>query len=257
MNHCCINVATYGPGGRFAMTDRGRGALDRTPETLTVGPSSMRWDGDRLIVEVDEISSPPRVSRMRGRITFIPDAVTGAEIALTPDRAHLWRPVAPSGRIEVDLGPGGTWTGHGYHDFNAGTRALEADFSYWTWGRYPLSDGTKIFYDATLRDGTRTGAALGIARDGTVIEVDAPPVAPLARSGWRVRRETRADEGYRPQQVLPMLDTPFYTRASVRTRIDGQESVGMHEALDLDRFRGPWLMPLLAVRVPRRARWRG
>jgi hypothetical protein len=22
-NHCCINVATYGRGGRFAMTDRG------------------------------------------------------------------------------------------------------------------------------------------------------------------------------------------------------------------------------------------
>jgi carotenoid 1,2-hydratase len=29
----------------------------------------------------------------------------------------------------------------------------------------------------------------------------------------------------------------------------------MHEALDLDRFRWPWLMPMLALRVPRRARW--
>jgi carotenoid 1,2-hydratase len=30
----------------------------------------------------------------------------------------------------------------------------------------------------------------------------------------------------------------------------------VHEALDLDRFRGPWLMPMLAVRVPRRPGWR-
>jgi carotenoid 1,2-hydratase len=29
----------------------------------------------------------------------------------------------------------------------------------------------------------------------------------------------------------------------------------MHEALDLTRFRQPLLKPMLAVRVPRRARW--
>jgi carotenoid 1,2-hydratase len=31
--------------------------------------------------------------------------------------------------------------------------------------------------------------------------------------------------------------------------------VGVHEALDLDRFRAALLKPMLAVRVPRRARW--
>jgi 1-hydroxycarotenoid 3,4-desaturase len=41
-NHVCINVATYGRGGRFTMTDRGRAALRQTPESFTVGPSSLR-----------------------------------------------------------------------------------------------------------------------------------------------------------------------------------------------------------------------
>ena len=35
-NHVCINVATYGPGGRFAMTERGRAALRRGPDRLAV-----------------------------------------------------------------------------------------------------------------------------------------------------------------------------------------------------------------------------
>jgi carotenoid 1,2-hydratase len=53
-----------------------------------------------------------------------------------------------------------------------------------------------------------------------------------------------------------MLDAPFYSRSVVRTRIGRVETEGVHEALDLRRFRSPWLMPMLAVRVPRRASWR-
>ena len=34
-----------------------------------------------------------------------------------------------------------------------------------------------------------------------------------------------------------MLDAPFYCRSAIRTTIDGETSVGVHEALDLDRFR--------------------
>ena len=42
----------------------------------------------------------------------------------------------------------------------------------------------------------------------------------------------------------------------VRTVLDGEDSVGVHEALDLRRFRSPLLKPMLAVRVPRRPGWR-
>jgi carotenoid 1,2-hydratase len=249
-------VATYGPGGRFSMTDRGESALRQSRERFTVGPSSLSWHGDRLEIDVDEVSSLPLVSRVRGRITVTPSAVTSVELPLLPDGSHVWRPFAPSSRIEVDLGPGWQWSGHGYFDANFGTRALEADFSYWTWGRYPLSGGAACFYDAVRRDGTHLAAGVHFTDDGRAETMALPPLAAFARSRWTVRRETRADAGYRPRQVLPMLDAPFYTRAAVRTRINGEETVGVHEALDLDRFASPLLKPMLAVRVPRRAGWR-
>ena len=52
-----------------------------------------------------------------------------------------------------------------------------------------------------------------------------------------------------------MLDAPFYSRAAVQTTLNGQKVTGVHEALDLKRFRSPLLKPMLAVRVPRRAKW--
>ena len=38
-DHCCINVALYGRGGRWTMTDRGESALRQSPDTFEVGPS--------------------------------------------------------------------------------------------------------------------------------------------------------------------------------------------------------------------------
>ncbi|MEO1551583.1 MAG: carotenoid 1,2-hydratase, partial [Pseudomonadota bacterium] len=140
---------------------------------------------------------------------------------------------------------------------NFGTRALEADFDYWTWARLPRAGGTTAFYDATRRDGSDLSVALQFAKDGTVSPLQAPPKARMARSLWTIYRETRADAGYRPVQVKSMLDAPFYTRSAIRTKILGEEVVGVHEALDLNRFRGPWLMPMLAVKVPRRRHWPG
>ncbi|NBB96868.1 MAG: carotenoid 1,2-hydratase, partial [Alphaproteobacteria bacterium] len=249
-NHCCINVATYGPKGRFTMTDRGRAALRQSEDVFEVGPSSMRWAGDRLVIEVNEISSLPLVSRVRGTITLHPEALFGQTHALTPDGAHHWQPFAPIARIEVDLSPGHKWQGHGYFDANFGSAALEDDFNYWTWGRYPRAHGATCFYDAVLRDGSEQSTALHFHRDGRMEHVTAPPRARFKRSLWAVRRETRADAGVTPRQVLPMLDAPFYTRAAVETVIDGEASVGVHEALDLRRYAQPLLKPMLAVRVP-------
>ncbi|MEM9344329.1 MAG: carotenoid 1,2-hydratase [Pseudomonadota bacterium] len=255
-NHVCINVATYGPGGRFAMTDRGEAALRTTPETFEVGPSKLTWSGDRLVIDIDEISSLPLVSRLRGKITVTPSAITSVDMALTPDGAHVWRPFAPVSQIEVDIDrPGWGWSGHGYFDSNFGTRALEADFSYWTWGRFPTATGATCFYDATRRDGTELSAGVRFRTDGSAETVPLPPKARVNRSAWLVHRETRSDPGYTPKQTLSMLDAPFYCRSVVRTQLDGAETDGVHEALDFNRFRGPWLMPMLAVRVPRRPGW--
>src|SRR6056297_559017 len=256
-NNVCINVATYGPGGRFTMTDRGRAALRQTETEFTVGPSSLRWQGDALVIDINEISSPPMISRVRGQIRVIPSALTSVEMPLTPDGAHIWRPFAPTCDIEVDLdAPGWTWTGHGYFDANFGTRALEQDFSHWTWGRYPTRDGSTCFYDAKRLDGSELGVGIRFDAAGHAQAIDSPPPkTPIRRSLWAVARDTRADPGYQPQQVKAMLDAPFYCRSAVRTCIDGEETVGVHEALDLTRFRSPLLKPMLAVRVPRRPGW--
>ncbi len=238
------------------MTDRGKDALRQTADTLTVGPSRMHWTGSQLIIDIDEMGAPPMVTPVRGRIVLTPAAVTGVEVALTPDGAHLWRPFAPTARIEVDLTQGQRWTGHGYFDANFGTRALEADFDYWTWGRFPVQDGALCFYDATRRDGTELGLGLHVGLDGTATVVPPPPKARLPRTLWALRRETRSDPGFVPSQKLAMLDAPFYSRSLVETQLNGEVSHGVHEALDLTRFRQPLLMPMLALRVPRRAGWR-
>ena len=237
------------------MTDRGRSALRQSRDALQVGPSSMAWIGGKLVITVDEVSSLPLVSRVKGTITLTPAAITEAEVALTPDNRHLWRPFAPIARIEVDLTQGHQWHGHGYFDANFGTAALEADFQYWTWGRFPLKDRTVCFYDATRRNGSKLAVGVQVTPDGQVTQIEPPPLVTLTRTKWLLRRETRGDAGTTPRQVLPMLDAPFYSRAVVETRIDGEVSHGVHEALDLSRFRNPMLKVMLAVRVPRRASW--
>lgn len=244
---------TSGLDGRFTMTDRGRSALRQSPDRLRIGPSSVHWTGQELVIDVDEWGALPMVTPVRGRVVLTPRAVTGTEVLLTPDAAHLWRPFAPIADIEVSLTQGHKWRGHGYFDANFGTRALETDFSFWTWGRYPLRDRTMCFYDATLRDGRHFDLAVEITPDGQVRETHAPPSTRFKRSPWAVRRETRADPGTTPRPHLSLLEAPFYSRSLVETQIAGQTTIGMHEALDLTRFRQPLLKPMLAVRVPRRA----
>lgn len=238
------------------MTDRGTAALRTSADQFTVGPSSMTWTGSELVIDINEISSLPLISRMRGQITVTPEAITDVELPLTKDGAHVWRPFAPVSRIHVDLeAKGWQFTGHGYFDSNFGTRPLESDFSYWTWGRYPTRDGATCFYDATRRDGTSLEAAVAFSENGDAKIVDAPPRTPFKRTLWALRRETRADPGTTPRQTHAMLDAPFYSRAVVETQINGEKTQGVHEALDLNRYANPLLKPMLAVRVPRRATW--
>ncbi len=251
-DHCSINVVLCGRGGRWAMTERGIDAVVQTADRFQVGPSALEWRDDALNIELDEVAVP-HLTRLKGRIVLRPLAVTAIEARLDPDGAHVWRPFAPVARIDVEIDrPGWRWSGHGYFDANFGTRALEADFRNWTWARMPVEDGAMTVYDAMRRDGSRLELGLRFDREGRAEPHQAPAAAPLGRTFWALKRGMRADAGYRPRQEMAMLDVPFYSRSMVRTRIDGEETVGVHEHLDLDRFASPLLKPLLAFRMPRR-----
>ena len=256
-NHVCINVATYGRGGRFTMTDRGAAALRQSEQTFTVGPSDLHWDGSALMITINEIGAPPIIAPVRGTIRVAPRAVTEQELPLTPDGAHIWRPFAPVSDVDVRLEKmGWKWRGEGYFDANFGTRALEDDFSFWTWGRFPHRGGATCFYDATRLDGSELASAFHFDKNGMGREIELPPKQRVRRSLWAVKRETRGDADCKPRQVMNMLDAPFYSRSMMRTTLDGEDCVGVHEALDLVRFRSPFLKPMLAVRVPRRPGWK-
>ena len=259
-NNVCLNIATYGKKGRFAMTDRGDSALIQEAHKLTIGPSSLTWDQTekKLVIEIDEISSLPFISKLKGTITLKPTGITDVELPLTKEGTHVWRPFAPTAEIDVDLNkPEWQWTGHGYFDANFGTRALEQDFDYWTWGRFPLKTGTSCFYDLELRNNEQYQFGFHFERDGIPSDItDAPKNKRFSRSLWGIRRETRCDKEYKPRQEKSLLDAPFYSRATVSTRIKGIKTIGVFEALDLRRFRNPLLMFMLAVRVPRRKFWK-
>ncbi|MEO0914440.1 MAG: carotenoid 1,2-hydratase, partial [Pseudomonadota bacterium] len=217
------------------MTERAARHVRQSPERFEVGPSALHWTGDALEITFDELSTP-HLQRIRGRVRVMPEGVTEIEVPLHGAR-HIWRPYAPVARIEVAVErPGWEWTGHGYFDANFGTAALEADFSYWTWARLPVRGGTASFYDATRRDGSALAVALKFGADGAVSEIEAPPMVPFHRGFWQVRRAARSEAGCRPRQVQAMLDAPFYNRSAIRTKVLGEETVGVHEALDLDRL---------------------
>ena len=251
-NHVCINVALYGKGWRWTMTERGEKQLNQSQDKLQVGPSSFTWEKDHLVIKFDEYSIP-HFDRVVGTVKIFPEYITGIECNLLPDNSHIWRPFAPTSRIEVKINkPGWNWSGHGYFDANFGSNALEKDFSYWTWGRFPSNKGSVAFYDAFPRKNKPVNIALRFKKNGSVEPIDeAPPITNMSRSLWLVKRTTRCDLSFKPRQVKHMLDTPFYTRAGIETSIFGEKVIGVHEALDLNRFANPLLKPLLAVKAPR------
>ena len=252
LNHVAVNVALYSPrASRWAMTERGRGAIERDADRLAIGPSALAWDGDRLTITLDERAAPlPR--RVRGTVTVHPHALVSRDFALDADGRHRWHPVAPRARVEVSLErPGLSWIGEGYFDSNAGVEPLEAGFSRWDWARAHLARDTAILYDGARRDGTRFGLALAIDRTGRVEEREAPPRVALPGTLWRLGRSTRADAGNVPSVRRTFEDSPFYARAALDTRLFGEAAVAVHETLSLDRFARRWVKAMLPFRMPR------
>jgi carotenoid 1,2-hydratase len=253
MRFCAMNAVVYGPGGRFALTERGHSAVARDGGSLAIGRSAMRFDGTTLTVDIDEIAAP-LPQRVRGRVRLRPSGFTPGAYALDAAGRHRWWPIAPASRAEVSFdAPGMSWQGPAYFDTNAGDRPLEDDFADWWWCRAPLpGGGAGVLYEVARRDGSRQLLSLGIDPDGTVEHRRGPPPATLpAGRIWRMPRPARCDEGAEPRVVRTFEDTPFYTRSEIETSLFGQRTRAVHESLSMDRFVKPWVQMLLPFRMPR------
>jgi carotenoid 1,2-hydratase len=251
LQHCALNVAIYGPRKRWAMTERRSRAITRTETSFTIGPSSLRWDGEALIIDIDEITNP-LPSRLRGRVSIHPSAFTETTFALDADNHHRWWPIAPCSRVQVDLKqPGLRWLGEGYFDINHGDAPLECDFAGWEWSRAGTRKGTVVFYDTAPRDGAATHLALRFDRRGEARSVESLPQMRLPRTGWRIARTGHGDPAQPVKVTRTLEDTPFYARSQLSAKWFGETVDVMHESLSLTRFRRPIVQAMLPFRMPR------
>lgn len=248
--HCAINTALYGPGGRWAMTERQACSVQRSRQKFVVGPSAVGWDGERLSYQLRERCTPFGKA-LRGEISVFPGAACDLAVDLDGSGRHLWTPWSPHARVQVRLDtPGWNWDGPAYLDANAGDEPLERAFHSWDWSRTERPghmSGTRLHYEVQCRSGEDRLFAFDIDQQGQVSEVPADPIESQRRTGWGLRRFPRS--GHQIAGVQSYEDTPFYSRTLLQSERPGEFSV--HERLSMDRFVKPWVRTLLPFRMPR------
>lgn len=256
LNHAAFNVGLYGRGvKRWTMTERGRSAVRRSQDSITIGPSSLEWDGDDLVVNICEWGVPiPR--RVVGTIRLTPRGRTRSAHQLDYNGKHFWQPIAPSARAQVEFSsPGLDWSGDAYFDSNWGAEPLEDGFQSWDWCRASLPDGAGIYYDAIVKNGDKRRLALRYDHSGSVKEVECPPAATLNPGPiWRVPRSVPAMAKGDAKTLQMLEDTPFYTRSRILAKFEEETATAVHESLDLTKFSKQWVRCLLPFRMPRVSR---
>ena len=254
-NHCAINVALYGDAGRrWTMTERSKASLRRSASELVVGPSHLHWDGQSLLIELDEIGVPiPQ--RVRGRIRVWPKGLCSFVTPLDDGRRHRWGPIAPCARVEVEMDkPGARWSGHAYLDSNEGDEPIDRPFAEWDWSRATLRDGsTAVIYDVQPKPGF--GPDRVIARrfhaDGRAEPFEAPPRQALPRTAWRMARRMRTEAGEPARVEQTLEDTPFYSRSVLSSGLFGERVTAVHETLNVPRVVSTPVRLMLPWRMPR------
>jgi carotenoid 1,2-hydratase len=258
--HVALNVALYGRDSpRWTMTERGRAQLQRSATELAIGPSAVRWDGQALLIDIDEVCSPlPR--RVRGRVRVLPQGLCRFSAPLDAAARHRWGPIAPCARIEVELDrPGLRWSGQAYLDSNEGDEPVDRAFRSWDWSRASLRDGsTAVIYD--LRPSTKVAGdgadrliAMRFAPDGDSTPFEPPSRQKLPCSRWGLSRAQRGDAPA-PVRVLQTLeDTPFYVRSLIGASLLGEPVTAVHETLHVPRLVSLPVQLMLPFRMPRRS----
>jgi len=248
---CALNVALYGSAGkRWTMTERSRASVERSADHFRIGPSALRWHGDRLVIDIDEHAAPlPR--RVRGRVTLHPSALNNFVTPLDAGGRHRWGPIAACSRVEVEMAhPAARWSGHAYFDSNEGDEPIDRPFVEWDWSRASLRDGsTGVIYDVQNKQGPDRVLALRFAPDGGVQPFEAPPRHALPTTLWRIPRRLRSDAP--PRELQRLEDAPFYARAVLAAGLLGEPVSAMHETLNLPRLVSPLVQKMLPWRMPR------
>lgn len=247
-----MNVAVYARGASaWALREGPLDPAARGAAGVAIGASSMRWEGDRIIVDVDERTTPLRGAPrpVRGRIVLHPEARTDLELSIDERGEHRWWPAAPLARIEVDLPwPGVRFRGHGYYDANAGARPLESAFESWHWSR-ARGDGALLTYDVACTSGASHSLAFRVSSRGEIDDLERVHTTRLARTFWALPRRARVDRGHGGRVVRTLEDGPFYARALVETRLGGRPVLAMHETLAPHRLRRDWVQRIIGARM--------
>ena len=234
------------------MTERGAVHCHRDAQQFTIGPSSLRWDGDALVIDIDEVGMP-LPHRVRGQVRVHPQQLFKFSTAIDQHGLHRWGPLAPAARVEVKLSqPGQSWKGQAYLDSNEGDEPIDRSCREWDWSRSPMRDGsTAVIYD--IQGETTAGdklLALRFTPQGEVLPFDAPPRQQLPKTMWRIQRRMRSDG---PVSVVEQLeDTPFYQRALLHSSLLGEQVQSFHESISMPRLVSPVVQAMLPFRMPRR-----
>jgi len=256
LDHCAMNVAYYGPGGRlWALTEHDRGSVERTGSRLRIAESVVEAEDDGgLTFHLCERTSPFAKS-LRGTVRVEPGVVGGDGFALDDAGRHRWTPLRLNARATVRLEhPHRTaWTGRAYVDTNDGDEPLERGFRSWDWSRTSGSDLTHVVYDVTRADGSTSRVRRTFRQDGTHVPLLGVEAFEVGKTRWGVGRRVPSDVGTKPTVSRSLEDTPFYARTLSTARVGGQQVHLVHETVDLQRFERPWVQFLIPFRMRRAA----
>jgi carotenoid 1,2-hydratase len=236
------------------MTERTRAVVHRDRHQFTVGPSSLQWKHDHLLIQLNELCAPLPFP-VRGKIKVFPQALCTFNTALDDAGHHRWGPIAPCARVEVDMErPQASWRGHGYLDSNEGDEPVTRPFSAWDWSRASMADGsTAVIYDVRQTNGSEKLIAQRFTPQGDVQAFDADPLREaLPSTFWRINRAVRSDAGSQTRVVSTLEDAPFYARSLLQTHLLGESVTAVHETLQPQRLvnlPSQWMLPW---RMPRR-----
>ncbi len=238
------------------MTERSKASLARDATSLSVGPSSLRWDGSSLVIDFNEIGMPlPR--RVRGQVRVHPKGLSNFITHLDEGQHHHWGPIAPCAHVEVELAdPALKWKGEAYLDSNEGSEPLNTTvnqrFKEWDWSRASMKDGsTAVIYDVRQLHAPDRVLGLRFKPNAVVESFEPPPRYPLPSTSWRINRNIRNEDNTKVSIVNTLEDTPFYARSVLKSRLLGEEVVSLHETLNVSRLTSFATQCMLPFRMPR------